>query len=151
KLLAGIRHPILRQSVRDYFVNQQFRRDVFIKGPRRLSGLEQHEIMRSDAFALTTHADDVPMKVTGALGEATLQEQVCRPLIEVLAENDYVPKKLDEVAAHANLRALPIAQVMQTILILAGAGHVHPAQETASGSRTSCCALNRYLCERARS
>jgi len=55
--------------------------------------------------------------------------QVCRPLIEVLAENDNVPKKLDEVAAHANLRALPIAQVMQAILILAGAGHVHPAQE----------------------
>ena len=54
KLLAGIKHPILRQSVRDYFVNQTFRRDVFIKGPRRLSGLEQHDIMRSQAFALTT-------------------------------------------------------------------------------------------------
>jgi len=40
---------------------------------------------------------------------------------------------------------------MQAILILAGAGHVHPTQETASASRTYCCALNRYLCERARS
>ena len=151
KLLAGIKHPILRQSVRDYFVNQQFRRDVFIKGPRRLSGLEQHDIMRSQAFALTTHADDVPMKVRGAVGEANLQEQVYRPLIEVLAENDYAPKKVEELAAHANLKAMPIAQVMQAIFILAGAGHVHPAQETASASRTYCCALNRYLCERARS
>jgi hypothetical protein len=151
KLLAGINHPILRQSARDYFVNQTFRRDVFIKGPRRLSGFEQHDIMRSEAFALTTHADHVPMKVRGAVGEANLQEQVCRPLIEVLAENEYAPKKVDELAAHANLKAMPIAQVMQAILVLTGAGHVHPAQEPASASRTYCCALNRYLCERARS
>src|SRR5215470_18766087 len=99
---------------------------------------------------LRPHADDVPMKVSGAVAEANLQEQVYRPLIEVLAENDYVPKKVDELAAHAKLKAMPIAQVMQAIFILAGAGHVHPAQETASASRTYCCALNRYLRERAR-
>src|SRR5262249_23604487 len=28
KFLGEIQHPILRQSVRDYFVNQQFRRDI---------------------------------------------------------------------------------------------------------------------------
>src|SRR5262249_29337040 len=84
-------------------------------------------------------------------GEAKLHEQVYRPLIEVLAENDYAPKKVDELAAHANLKTVPIAQVLQAILILAGAGHVHPAQETASASRTYCCALNRYLGEGARS
>jgi SAM-dependent methyltransferase len=151
KLLAGIKHPILWQSVRDYFVNQQFRRDVFIKGPRRLSGLEQHDIMRSEAFALTTHADDVPMKVMGALGEAKLQEQVYRPLIEVLAENDYAPKTVDQLAAHAQLKAMPMAQILQAILVLTGTAHVHPAQETASASRSCCGALNRYLCERARS
>jgi SAM-dependent methyltransferase len=151
KLLASIKHPILRQSVRDYFVNQQFRRDVFMKGPRRLSSLEQQEAMRSHAFTLTTHADDVPMKVKGGLGEATLQEQLYRPLIEALAENNYAPKKLDELSASANLKAMPIAQVLQAILVLAGAGHVHPTQEPASASRTYCRALNRYLLECARS
>ena len=34
--LVRARHPILRQSVRDYLVNQQFRRDIFAKGSRRL-------------------------------------------------------------------------------------------------------------------
>ena len=150
-LLAGIKHPILRQSVRDYFVNQQFRRDVFIKGPRRLSDLEQQDAIRSDAFVLTTHADDVPMKVRGALGEATLQEQVYRPVIEVLAENDYAAKKVEQLAAHGKLKALPFAQVLQALFVLTGAGHVHPAQAAVSSSRTHCHALNRYLCERARS
>jgi hypothetical protein len=151
KLLAAIEHPILRETVRDYFVNQQFRRDVFIKGPQRLSLLEQQDAIRSDAFALATHADDMPMKARGALGEATLPEEGYRPLIEALAENDYAPKKLDELVGHANLKAMPLGQVLQAILVLVGAGHVHPAQETATASQTYCRGLNRYLCERARS
>src|SRR5262249_29604678 len=151
KLLPGIKDPILRQSGRDHFVDQQIRPDVFIKGPRRLSALEREEAMRSDAFALATHADDVAMKVTGALGEATLQEQVYRPLIKALAENDYAPKTVDQLAAHAQLKAMPMAQILQAILVLTGTAHVHPAQETASASRSRCGALNRYLCERARS
>ena len=151
KLLAAIGHPILRESVRDYFVNQQFRRDVFVKGPQRLSRLEQLDAIRFDAFALATPPDDVPMKVRGALGEATLQEQIYRPLIEALAENDYAPKKVDELVRHDNLKAMPLGQVLPAILVLVGGGHVHPAQEPASASQTHCRALNRYLCERARS
>ena len=38
QLLAQITHPILYQSVRDYMVNEQFRRDLFIKGPCQLTG-----------------------------------------------------------------------------------------------------------------
>jgi SAM-dependent methyltransferase len=151
QLLAGIGHPILRQSARDYFVNQRFRRDVFIKGPRRLTILEQQETMRSDVFVLTTPADDVPMKVMGALGEASLQEQIYRPLIEVLAENHYVPKKIEQIVTNGKLKALAFPQVMQAILVLTGAGHVQPAQAAASSTRTHCRALNRYLCEPSRS
>jgi Predicted methyltransferase regulatory domain len=32
ELLGGIKHPTLRESVRDYLLAQQFRRDIFIKG-----------------------------------------------------------------------------------------------------------------------
>ena len=56
RLLASIRHPILGQSVRDYFINQQFRRDVFVKGPCRLSRLNQMEALKSQAFVLTTNS-----------------------------------------------------------------------------------------------
>src|SRR5262249_1888495 len=62
KLLAGIAHPILRQTVRDYFINQQFRRDIFVKGIRRLTRLEQLEAMCAQAFVLTMPPDNVSMK-----------------------------------------------------------------------------------------
>ena len=150
KFLAEIEHPILRQSVRDYFVNQHFRRDVFIKGPRSISRWEQQQAIQSSSFALTTHADGVPLKAKGARGETTLPEQLYRPVIEVLAEDGYAPKTAAKLVAHSKLRTIPFSQVLHAIFVLVGAGHVHPAQEPGSASRKYCRALNRFLCERAR-
>ena len=98
KLLSGIGHPILRQSVRDYLVNQQFRRDIFAKGSRRLSSLEQAEAFRQQPFVLLTAPGDIPMKVAGSLGEAKLDEQFYRPLIESFASEGFAPKTLGQVA-----------------------------------------------------
>ena len=152
KLLSSINHPILRQSVRDYLVNQQFRRDIFVKGSRRLSALEQAEAFRQQSFALLTPPGDIPMKVKGSLGEATLDEQFYRPFVEGFANNGFTPKTLGEVAkSNAKLASAPVLQLVQAALVLTGAGHLHPAQEPSRQARTRCAELNRDLCERARS
>jgi hypothetical protein len=149
KFLTEIRHPILRQSVRDYFVNQHFRRDIYIKGPRRLSLLEQEESLQSEQLALTTRVDDVPMKIKRARGEIGLSEEAYRPMLELLADRDSAPKPFAELAA--NLKPMPLSQVLQAVLALVGAGHAHPAQQWTAEARKRCRALNRYLYERARS
>ncbi len=150
KLLADIRHPILRQSVRDYFINQQFRRDVFVKGPRRLSRLDQMEAMKSQSFVLTTHPDDVPMKVTGALGEAILQESIYRPVIEALADENFAPKTIGQLGAHSKLASVNFQQMCQALLVLTGSDHVHPAKQASKESVKRCTALNRHICDRSR-
>jgi hypothetical protein len=151
KLLAVIKHPILRQSVRDYLVDEQFRRDIFVKGPRRLSGRERLEMLRAQMFVLIVHPDDIPKTVNWVLGEAVLQEALYRPVIEVLAEENYAPKTLGHLIDHAKLKSLQFSQLFEVLLVLVGAHYVRPAQEVANISRQRCTALNRYLCERARS
>jgi hypothetical protein len=151
KLLGGIQHPVLRQSVRDYLVNQQFRRDIFVKGLRRLNPLERSEIIQKQGFTLTSRAADVPLKVQGALGEGTLQEAVYRPLLEVLAENDYQPKSMLRIAGNAKLKSLVPAQVSEALIALTGAGHVSTAHPSGPTARTHCKALNQAICLRSRS
>ncbi|PSO23664.1 class I SAM-dependent methyltransferase [Bradyrhizobium sp. MOS002] len=151
KLLNSVEHPILRQSVRDYFVNQQFRRDIFMKGPRSLPPAERAQLLLGESFVLTSLASDVPRKVTGSLGEATLQNQVYDPLIDVLAEEKQRPKLLSELVRHPRLRSLPFAQLVQALVVLAGAGHVSLAQSASKATKAHCKSLNRYLCERSRS
>ena len=151
KLLSGIGHPILRQSVRDYLVNQQFRRDIFVKGSRRLSALERAEAFRQQPFVLLTAPSDISMKVAGSLGEATLDEQIYRPMIESFAEDDFAPKTLGQISAHnPKLASAPLVNLIQAVQVLTGAGSLHPAQEPTRQGEARAAALNRHLCERAR-
>ena len=46
---------------------------------------------------------------------------------------------------------MPLPQVTQALLVLTGAGYVYPAQEFSRQGKARCAALNRYICERARS
>jgi hypothetical protein len=151
KLLSEIKDPILWQSVRDYFVNQQFRRDVFVKGPLRLRRLEQYEALRAETFVLTTYPDDVPMKIKGDFGEGQLQEQIYRPIIEVLAENAYAPKTIEQLKAHDKLKFLKPDQLIEALLVLVGTGHAHPARPSEKGPIEYCQRLNQHLLRRARS
>jgi hypothetical protein len=151
KLLAGIQHPVLKQSVRDYLVNQQFRRDIFVKGLRRLTPLERSEALQGQGFMLVTPAADVPLKVQGAIGEGTLQEHIYRPLIEVLAENDYQPKSMLRIAGHAKLKALTSMHVAEALVALTGAGHATPARVPTVATRAQSRALNQAICMRSRS
>jgi hypothetical protein len=50
-------------------VNQQFRKDYWVKGARRLTTLEQAQGLRDQRLVLTAHRPDVSLKVTGAWGE----------------------------------------------------------------------------------
>lgn len=145
--LRGLGHPLLREQARDYFVNQQFRKDLFVRGARRLSAAEQREQLLNTRFVLLCQAADVPLKVMGALGEAGLQEQVYRPFIDAFAADHYAPKLLRSVGAH-----LPWGQLHQMVAILSHMGALAPchSEEVERSVRARCKALNRHLCERAR-
>ncbi len=97
--LNTIDHPILREQARDYFVNQQFRKDLYVRGAVRLSPFEQRERLLDTHFVLVQPADSISLKVTSASGKVTLQEAVYKPLITALAQQNYAPKTLRELAA----------------------------------------------------
>jgi hypothetical protein len=151
KLLTGIPHPVLRQSVRDYLTNQIFRRDIFIKGLRRLTPLEHLESLRTQQFVLTTLPSEIPMTVKGARGEVALPDAIYRPIIEAMAEDNFKPKALGQVAANAKLASLQFNQIVRAAILLTGVGYMHPAQVSSKETHAHCVALNQYICQRARS
>lgn len=151
QLLAGIANPILRESTRDYLINHQFRRDIFIKGARALSPLERIEGLRAQPFVLMTRPEDVALKVAGSMGEVAVSEQLYRPLLEVMAQGSYAPKTMGEIVDHKKMAGVPFDQVVAALLILSGVGHAHPTQAVTKQIRERCAALNTFLCQRARS
>ncbi|MFA5949917.1 MAG: class I SAM-dependent methyltransferase [Hyphomicrobium sp.] len=150
QLLASISHPVLRESVRDYCENQQFRRDVFVKGPRGFSPLEQAELVKSWRFVLTTIPSEIGLKIKGAAGEAELHAAIYKPLIEALAANKLAPKSVQELAADPALKSVAPVNLLQALVALNGLSHAAPARSEAeiAAQRPQVAALNAYIIER---
>lgn len=151
KYLNGIEDPILKETSRDYFVNQQFRRDLFVKGGRRMSALEQYRALQMIPFALLKQPENVPKKVNGMLGEANLQDEVYGPITEVLGSDNFKPKTLQDLVDSDLCKGLSHQQITQALLLLSGMGAAAPAHDgkTANAVSQRSKALNTELCRRA--
>jgi len=149
--LQEIPDPMFRESVRDFMVNQQFRRDYWIKGARRITPLEQAEALLSQAFVLATPVSDISLEVTGALGEATLTESVYQPLLSFMADHRLRTVKEIHEAVHA--QGVTDGQLRQAVLVLAGLGHLLPVQEEAvvATAAPRAALLNQQLIKKSRS
>ena len=150
-LLKEIPDEMFRQTVRDFMVNQQFRKDYWVRGARKMTALEQAEGLRAQKVILTSHRPDVSLKVAGSIGEATLSEGIYNPILDALA--DHKPKTLGQLELAVKGKEIVFAQLTQAILILAGAGHVYAVQDDAAitkvKKRTD--KLNAHLLQKARS
>lgn len=121
--LAEVGDPTLRETVRDYMTNQQFRRDVFVKGAVPLSVPEMRERWLDLRFVLSTGRADLPQKVAGPSLEANLQAEVYGPVLDALAGG---PKTLRRMVAEPAVQALGWPRLQQALTVLVGMGHLQP-------------------------
>lgn len=148
-LLSEIPDLMFRQSIRDYMVNQQFRKDYWVKGSRKMSAMQQIEKIRSLRVILTSHREDVSLKITAAIGECNLQESVYGPLLDIMA--DHKPRCLADLEKALQGKDIKLNQILQAIMILSGGGHVYSVQDEGSQNYKTSKALNAHLLELAKS
>jgi hypothetical protein len=151
ELLRGIADPGMRETVFDYLTNQRLRRDVFTRDAPLLTPAARDERLGSIPFTLLQHPDHVPANVAVAGGTTELQPEICRPFIEALAEDNFTPKTLRQLAAHPKCGAIGFERMVETALLLTSAGSLHPAQSPSAMAAAAphCKALNARILERA--
>ncbi|HWR01252.1 MAG TPA: methyltransferase regulatory domain-containing protein [Chlorobaculum sp.] len=118
---------MFRQSVRDFMVNQQFRKDYWVKGARKLSILERLEALRKLKIILLKDRSDVSLKVTGAIGESSMSEAVYSPILDLLF--DHKPKTLGEIEIALRDKGINFTQLVEAVVLLSGVGHLAAVQE----------------------
>jgi hypothetical protein len=148
--LKEIPDAMFRESTRDFMINQQFRRDYWVKGARMLNPLEQAEALRQQKVMLVSHRSDVSLKVTGSLGEAALHETIYNPILDVLI--DHKPKTLGQLEQAVKDQGVSFAQLTQAVLILTGVGQLAAIQDEAllSKARKHTDKINIHLMSKAR-
>ncbi|WP_292938419.1 class I SAM-dependent methyltransferase [Noviherbaspirillum sp.] len=149
--LKEIPDPMFRETVRDFMVNQQFRRDYWVKGVRKLSSLEQTEALRKLQVILMTNPADIPLQVTGSCREASLSAAVYEPIFNVLA--DYKPRSIGQIEQAVQEKRISLQQILQAALVLTGTNHLAMVQDdlVISQVKRKTDKLNVHLLNKARS
>ncbi len=118
--LRGVPDASLRETIRDFYTNQQFRRDYWLRGSRNLVGHEQVALLREERVLLSTARADLPTKVRGGLGEAGLVEQIYHPIYEAL--QDHKPRTIGDLEADVASKGVSLQQLISAVTILYGLG-----------------------------
>tara|TARA_R100001377_G_scaffold81364_1_gene60825 strand:- start:4526 stop:6061 length:1536 start_codon:yes stop_codon:yes gene_type:complete len=116
-----------RESVRDFMANQQFRRDYWVKGPRRFSQLDQNESIRAQRVVLLSHRPDVVLEITGKLGVISLNEAIYSPILDVLENHE--PIAIGDLESILKSKNIQFSQLIQAIIIMIGSNILSPAND----------------------
>jgi hypothetical protein len=152
EMLNGIPYSVLRETVRDYMVNQQFRRDLYTRGARRLTALERMERLHQLRITLTVAPEEIAYEVESGLGKVSLKKEFYAPIVDYLASEDGSVKTVGAMAELPALSALPTGALSEALAVLIGSGKAHPAQsdEDAVAAKPRTDRLNAHVIERSR-
>lgn len=145
EILAEVKDPVLREDVRDFILNRQFRRDYWVKGARAVPKQDVTDALRAESVVLAAPRRAVSLTVGGPIGTITMRDDVCNPILDQLA--DHSPKTLRELEMNLEPNGISLRQIRETVLLLAGSGYVTGAQNapTTAQARPHTDALNAHL------
>ncbi|MFV3130757.1 class I SAM-dependent methyltransferase [Niveispirillum sp. KHB5.9] len=147
-LLSGVENPTRREGMKDYILNQQFRRDLFVKGPLPLHAARAETMWLQTPFVLTAPVASLQdLRLTTPLGQLVLAKEVYLPIVDKLAQGPITGGEL--AAAFPDLL---LAQICQALTILVSQNHAHPCvtPEQAAAARPHTDRFNRAVMARAR-
>lgn len=146
-LIDAIPDRMFRETVKNFCTNQQFRMDYWVKGARTISASERLAGLAQTRVVLTKPRSEVTLRTRGMQREVALQEDICNPMLDLLA--DHKPRSMRELAEVAGgVNMLPA--VTQSIAMLYACGHLHPAntQETIEQVQSRTSRLNKHLIDK---
>lgn len=141
-LMAQARDPIFAETIRDFAINQQFRRDLFVRGHNALNASEQTSRLRATSFQQLTQVTPGPLEFTVPLGKVTARPENYDPLVAALASRSIT---LGEALALPAFAGQTFAEVSQALAMLVGGGQAHPVQDKGRRDFAPAQALNQVV------
>jgi SAM-dependent methyltransferase len=138
KTLATIADPDARELARDFFIDQFFRRDIFIRQGRELDANERRAQLLATCFALTSPVNAIEYKMQTPAGQLRYDNAVARNIVAALAGG---PRLLVDICTEFDLSP---QDVLANALVLSAGGALRPVER----SRTAVQNLNEAICRR---
>lgn len=141
--------PGQRELLRDFFTNQQFRRDLFVMGSLPLARRSRNDRIADIRFILSALPADIPRKFNSTAGSIDMKPEIFDPVISAFAPG---PKTIRQLLQSHDTKHLGFQVLLEAVTVLTGAGHLEPCLNAASDAKRSqrTSIFNKALMERAR-
>lgn len=133
---------VLQQTIKDFAINQQFRRDIFVRGASPLIPGDSLDILGNTRFVLAMARDKVKPVFPTPLGEAAGDLALYGVIYDALATG---PKTFDEIRTLPQLSALSFGTALQAVSLITHAGQAHPLRHNSDAGLDSARRLNTAL------
>jgi SAM-dependent methyltransferase len=150
-LYQSAQDPVMRELIRDFSVNTQFRRDIFVRGERRLSESELDAGYRSLKVGLRRLVSECDPDARLPVGDVALDPAACQPILQALAEGSKTVEVLAALPAFAKLGPSACVDTINLLLCLKYISPVLAEATEADGDQLArrAEAINLALMERA--
>jgi hypothetical protein len=136
--LATIDDPDTRELARDFLIDQFFRRDVFIRGGRRLEDDERRRRLLESTYVLAQRASQVEYTASTPAGKLRFDTSAARHIVNALAAG---PRRLVDIAEDS----VADQDLLANALVLCAAGSLLPVESTrASVANINSAILSRF-------
>lgn len=150
EVMKDIEDPVFYETIRDIYINQGFRKDLFVKGAQKMEVIRQNEEFGALRFAAQKPFESRPKKFSSPVGDINLKAEIYEPLAAHVAEG---PVSVTELQAKKDLKTVPLAQLGQALAIMVGQGYAAPclSEASAAAAADTTGRVNNVLLEKSRS
>jgi hypothetical protein len=127
----------MRELLKDYAINKQFRRDLYVRGPQKLTKNEQRRRINQTPFMSLAMSGRLPDKIQIPLGEISLNAEITKVILDTIGDGIATG---GEILAASQKQSLNDRDVVSCILLLVNAGSLspaHPVQSADAGAASS--------------
>ena len=149
KLIKAVEDIEFKETLRDYCVNQQFRRDYWIKGIRKIKPEQRRDMLRSLKVMLLIPQEEVLLKATGPQGEISLNKEIYEPILNCL--NNHQPKIISQIEDEIKSKNIHLENLFEAVYLLVSLNFVALVQEDdkIKPAKLLTDKLNRFLIDKA--
>lgn len=149
ELVNAINGSAMRETMKDYILNTSFRKDVFVRGARKMTNVRQADWLRKVGLALMVGREAATTDLKLSVGQVNGRDDIYGPLFDALAIK---PHTLGELQRCAGLEKVSIADLAQAAALLVATGQAElyseaslmQAKDTAHGLNRALCNMTRY-------
>lgn len=144
-LLNRISQPIAKEQTLDFLINCSFRRDIYVKGLRKISEVEKQQIFLNTYFLNTVAAGSVLPQIEN------LHQEIYTAIFGALLKYENSPKTLQEIL-DLSPKNLDKKTLINGLIILVAAGLIQPCKDIKNISKkeiTNAQNYNQQICQMA--